>query len=103
MEPVECNVKVAQKERFSRICSKYVLIYTAKRDLQDAIGYNEIRESELKYLSHNDTVWLLDCNLAIIAEETEKHKSDVISQMGLMVDRLERALKEEKDKEDAGK
>ena len=94
MEPTEENIKAVENKRFYRITSGYILLYER---YQRKTNYNAIGDSELSYLSYADKRWLLDCNFAIIAEETEKHKDEVASYMGLMIDRLEEALKDEQN------
>lgn len=92
------NITAAQKQRFYRICAKYVLTYqcNTRKTLN-----NVVSEDELHYLSDADRRWLHDCNMAIIAEETEKHRDEMAARMGLMVDRLEQALEDERVKENA--
>lgn len=97
METTEENLNAVRDKRFYRIAPSYILLYERG---QRTSNYNEIGESELRYLSYADKRWLLDCNMAIIAEETEKHKDEIASRMGLMVERLEAALQAEKAKED---
>ena len=89
------NLAMVQNERFYRITSKYILLYDCN---QRTTNYNEIGVNELRYLSVQDKQWLLDCNMAIIAEETEKHKDKIAMSMGLMLDNLESALQAEKAK-----
>ena len=92
LEPTEENIKAVQDKRFYRITTKYILLYER---YQRTTNYNAIGDSELSYLSYADKRWLLDCNFAIIAEETEKHKDEIAARMGLMLDQLEEALKEQ--------
>ena len=93
--PTEENLHMVEKYRFYRITSKYILLYYGGHRI---INYNEIKDNDLHYLSYADKRWLLDCNMAIIAEETVKHKDVVATNMGLMLDRLETALQAEKAK-----
>ena len=58
-----------------------------------------IGENELHYLSYQDKQWLLDCNMAIIAEETKHNEAKIANSMGLMIDRLEVALESERAKD----
>ena len=96
LEPTEENINAVHERRFYRITPKYILLYERG---QRFTNYNEIGESELTYLSFADKRWLLDCNMVIIAEETEKHKDEIASSMGLMIERLAQALQEERAKE----
>lgn len=95
-EPTEEVIEEMQDKRFCRITTKYVLLYDR---IQRTTNYNEIGEDELHYLSAADKQWLQDCNMAIIAEETERHKDKIAANMGLMLGRLEAALANEKAKE----
>ena len=99
LELTEENIKAVQDKRFYRITPGYILLYER---YQRTTNYNAIGDSELSYLSYADKRWLLDCNFAIIAEETEKHKEEIAAQMGLMLDRLEEALKEEQNAGQSG-
>ena len=95
-EPTEEVIKEVQEKRFVRITTQYVLLYDC---VQRTTNYNEIGENELHYLSVADEQWLRDCNMIIIAEETERHKDKIAANMGLMLDRLETALQNEQAKE----
>lgn len=96
MKCTEENMKAVQNERFYRVTPTYILLYECN---QRFTKYNRIGEGELKYLNYADKRWLLDCNMAIIAEETEKHKDEVAASMNGMIDRLEAALEAERIKE----
>jgi len=95
-EPTEENLKAVQDSRFYRITTKYILLYDCN---QRTTNYNVIGENELHYLSYQDKQWLLDCNMAIIAEETKHNEAKIANSMGLMIDRLEVALESERAKD----
>lgn len=91
----EKAVETAQKERFSRICAGYALIYT-----QGAVeGGVEIGESESKLLSKVEAEWLQDCNIVIIAEEAKRNEKKILSSLSNRMTVLEQALAEAKRKE----
>jgi len=91
------NIALVSACRFYRITADYILLYECN---QRFTNYNAIGNSELSYLTYADKRWLLDCNMAIIAEETERQKDKIANSMGLMIDKLEQALREERLKED---
>ncbi len=96
LEPTEENILAVQDKRFYRITPTYILLYEINLPFTN---YNAIGDSEMGYLSYADKRWLLDCNMAIIAEETMKHQDKIAASMGLMVERLEQALQAERAKE----
>ena len=83
------SVKEATGERFSRISSGYVLIYT---DGGEPPKSAEITESDVSRLSKQDQRWLLDCNIAILAEETKAHEAEILASVKERLDRLEEAF-----------
>ena len=83
------SVKAATGERFSRISSGYVLIYT---DGKSPEGSAEIDEGDISRLTRQDERWLFDCNTVIIAEETKAHETEILANVKERLDRLEDAL-----------
>lgn len=83
------TIELAGTERFSRVTPFYVLIYTAGDAPKDSI---ELSGSETKRLSDEDERWLLDCNIVILREETEKREPEIIKDLSDRVERLEAAL-----------
>lgn len=93
------NVELAADERFSRVTPNYVLIYTTGAKPDGSIG---VAAWEVDQLSEADRVWLYDCNTAILAEESEKRKPEVIRSISERMERLEEELRKLKDEEKKG-
>lgn len=89
------GIKTASEQRFSRITPFYILIYTDKEAPKDAI---EIGEAELHRLTAADEQWLTDCNVTILLEETKKHEAEIAADLAKRMEKLEAALKVEKEK-----
>lgn len=92
------SIKVASQERFCRITPFYILVYTAGKAPKDSI---EMTQTETHRLSEQDAQWLGDCNIVILSEEAKKHESEIAANMAERLARLEEALKEEKEKQEA--
>lgn len=90
------GVEAASRERFSRITPFYALVYVSGEPPEGAV---EITRSETHRLSEKDEQWLLDCNTAILAEEMKKHESEIAADMKERLERLEKALRAEKEKQ----
>ena len=90
------TVRKAEKARFSRITVDYVLIYKTGK-MQDGV---EVTESEAHRLTEAERRWLMDCNLALIAERTRENMGGVLQSLSAKVDALEEALKKQKEIEE---
>lgn len=97
LELTDENLQIVQDKRFYRITSQYILLYEINLPFTN---YTHIGDSEMGYLSDADKQWLLDCNMAIIAEETIKKQDKIAASMGQMLERFEKALQSEKSKEE---
>lgn len=89
------TVALAQKERFSRVCAGYALIYTNG----SIKGATEIKEEQCGLLNKTESEWLFDCNMVIIAEEAKRNEKKILESLSHRVTALEAALAEEKRKE----
>lgn len=98
------NVDFAAGFRFSRVTPEYILIYTKKaRMKQPPVGRAaEIKEGDLALMNGMDRAWLLDCGASIFAELAAQRKGENLKQLSDMVDRLEKELEIEAEKEGAG-
>lgn len=86
-------VEEAIKHRFNRINGHYVLVYEeADKFNTDNIVYHIINEDETEYLSDDEKVWVLECNIQIITEESLAKQDDILSSFGEKLDLLEREL-----------
>lgn len=92
------NIKEVSSERFCRITPFYILVYTAGNPPKDSV---EMTQTETHRLSEQDEQWLYDCNIVILAEEAKKHETEIAADMAERLARLEAALKEEKEKQEA--
>lgn len=95
------NIERASRTRFHRVTPEYILTY---RRGKSAAGELEISGTDLERLSKRDSAWLMDCNLALLAEESERTAPQARERMRTMIDELEAALKQEREKalEEAG-
>ena len=87
------NMSLAHQERFARITPEYVLVYTKHKHTVFA----EITDENVKILSDKDRQWLMDCNMALIAEEVVNGKNDFVAEMSVKIAELEKALVREKE------
>lgn len=85
------GIETATKERFSRITARYALVYTDK-EVQEAV---EVGEKEFGRLSDLEQSWIEECNVALIAEETEKKMPEIVAGVSEKLDAIERELKKE--------
>jgi len=89
-------VEEAIKHRFNRINGRYVLIYELSDKLNtDKSLYHIINEDETGYLSNDEQVWILECNIQIITEESLKKQDDILASFSEKLDLLERELEKE--------
>lgn len=93
------NAVRAAEERFCRINPGYILVYTKEEPKYRAM---EIAGNDIKKLSAMDKKWLLDCNMAIIAEETVKREPEIAAQISKQLEDLERELEKERAKQKEG-
>lgn len=91
------NIEAASKARFSRATPSpepgYVLIYTDGAKPKQA---TEITADKTELLSQADVRWLLDSNAALVAEEIEKNRPEIIRGLSERVETLEEELKRKK-------
>lgn len=87
------SIEKAAKYRFSRATPNpapgYVLIYADGRKPNDAV---EITEKTASCLSPADVQWLIDSGAAILADEIEKNKPEVLKHLSESVETLENEL-----------
>lgn len=95
MEMDSYNVAVAAKNRFHRITPDYILVY--RRGTAD-YGEIEVKGDDLRRLAKMDREWLSDCNAALLAEASEDAATDTAERLRVMIDELEAALREERDR-----
>ena len=92
------NIAIAALERFSRATPTpapgYVLIYTDGDSPQNS---EEITKERVNLLSPADERWLFDSNAAIIAEQIELHKPDILCGLSDSIAALESELKKQKE------
>ena len=92
------NINIASKARFSRATPSpvpgYVLIYT---EGEKPDGAMEITKEQVNLLSPADERWLFDSNAALIAEQIELHKPDILGGLAESIDALETELKKQKE------
>lgn len=93
------GINEASKVRFCRITPFYILLYLSGEAPTGAI---EITETDTHRLTAADEQWLLDCNIVLLAEEAKKNERKIAEDMEQRIARLESALREEKEKLEAG-
>lgn len=89
------NVAKAENQRFCRITSEYILIYTCGRK---PYGSVEITNRETKRLTANDRLWLQDCNAVLIMEQTKEKQGEIAADLSKKMDTLEIELMKEKER-----
>lgn len=89
------NIEKASKYRFSRITESYILIYSTDSKIEDSLL---IEDKNIEELTGDDSRWLFDCNMIIIAEETKKHKNELLEDLSKKVNELEELLEQERKK-----
>lgn len=89
------NVAKAESQRFCRITSEYILIYTCGRKPYRSA---EITPREIKRLTENDLLWLQDCNAALIMEQTKEKQSEIAEDLSKKMETLEAELEKEKER-----
>lgn len=96
MRPTDQNIKRALKERFHRITTKYVLVYTGEK-LHDA-DIAEIGQEDYHALSKDDTEWLNEANMELLQEFQSNH-ADTIQQAQVdFLKEFERELEREQER-----
>lgn len=75
MRPTDENIKFALNERFHRITTKYVLVYTGEKLEEQDVA--EISQENYDALSKDDAEWLNENNLEILREFEEKHRETI--------------------------
>lgn len=89
-------VDEAIKHRFNRINGRYVLVYEEPDKLNtDNIVYHIINEDETDYLSNDEKVWVLECNIQIITEESLENQDKLLASFDEKLDLLEQELEKE--------
>lgn len=97
------NVDFSAGFRFSRVTPEYILIYTKKARVKPPVGRAaEVKEGDVALMNGMDRAWLLDCGASIFAELAAQRKGEDLKQLSDMVDRLEKELEIEAEKEGEG-
>lgn len=92
------NVAIAQTEKYVRITKSYILVYTKSTKKFDkpqddvVLTYQELTETNLRYLSNSDIEWLFDCASDVIANLSDADEKKMYADMSAKLDRLEKAL-----------
>lgn len=97
------NVRIAQRYRFCMANAEYILIYTDDFiPSNESVQYHIIEEKDLSRLSTKERVWLLESNMAIISEESEKKQDEIMQSFGERLSRLEQELEIESQRMASG-
>lgn len=86
--------------RFVRITPGYSLVYSKTPPEVPAV---EIGPEELGTLTEDDRRWLEDCVGTLVLEAAREHEAEVLAELSIRVERLERALEMELRREAEGK
>ena len=96
------NVDFASEHRFTRVTPDYILIYTQRARLRPPCGKAiELKGSDLSSLTDLDREWILDCGRSVFSDILAKQNRESTERLVEMVDRLERELALEAEKEGA--
>lgn len=96
MRPTDENIQRALKERFHRITTKYVLIYTGEK-LQDE-NVAEIEQEDYHALSKDDTEWLNEANMELLREFRDNHAETIQQAQVDFLKEFERELEREQER-----
>lgn len=89
-------VDEAVKHRFNRINKQYILVYEEPDNFNTQnFVYHIINENETGYLSDDEKVWILECNIQIITEESLTRQDDILSSFAEKLEKLEQELEKE--------
>lgn len=99
MQPTPRAIEMAEKYRFVRITSEYMLVYAPPRKPKGSV---EITEQEMHRLTTADETWLVDCVAALAAESILRSEGDGQKKLGSMIDQLEHELKAELEAMEGG-
>lgn len=89
------NIGLALEQRFSRISSGYILIYTAGDAPEKSV---EINGKELRRLTKADEDWIVECATRLLCGRLEKEEPKTMERLSQMVDQLSEALDAEREK-----
>lgn len=89
------NIGLALEQRFSRISSGYILIYTAGDAPEKSV---EINGKELRRLTKADEDWIVECATRLLCERLKKEEPKTMERLSQMVDQLSEALDAEREK-----
>lgn len=89
------NIELALEQRFSRISSGYILIYTAGDAPEKSV---EINGKELRRLTKADEDWIVECATRLLCERLKKEEPKTMERLSQMVDQLSEALDAEREK-----
>lgn len=95
----EKTMEAAETERFFRATPRYSLMFSER---EPSFKHAEITPEHIYRLSADDMNWLRDCSLVLYAEAARAHEKEIASDMNARLDRLEAALKTEKEKQKEG-
>ena len=90
------NIALAADKRFSRAtpvpAPGYVLVYT---DNEKPRGAHEIKDNDAELLTVADKQWLFDSGIALLAEEIEMQKPQILADLNERIDSLRSELEKE--------
>ena len=93
----------ALKHRFNRINGAYILVYEEDNIVNTSKSeYHIIEENEIGYLTESEKMWLLECNIQIITEESLVKQDEILTSFGEKLERLERELEREAEEIERG-
>ena len=89
------NIGLALEQRFSRIASGYILIYTSGEAPKKSV---EINGKEIRRLTKADEEWIMECAANLLRERIKKEEPKTMERLSSMVDQLAEALDAERVK-----
>lgn len=87
---------VTENERFCRITSDYILVYTDT--CFGNIKHAEITEKEFARMTEQDIQWFKDVCVAVVSDAVSKNQYEVIKNITEMLERFEEELEAEQEK-----
>lgn len=95
----EETAEKAARNRFHRLTPGYILLYTCRKPGKPWV---EVEGYDLHRLTKADETWLWDCAFALTAEAMERRKGEANEALAELVDRFEKALEAEAEREERG-
>ena len=89
------NVEKAERERFSRVTAKYMLLY--RRTKPRHIPAEEVKGDNLRRLTESDRLWLADCIATLLGEAAGRRQETAAQRVNEMLTAWEKELQKTRE------